>query len=516
MNRNKAELAIVALLTVIAGILRVYRIVELPDGLHGDEALTGIDAMRILQEGWIGPYVSSGLGQPTGPLYFTALVFLLSKPSLFTLHLSMALLGVATIPASYFLFRISFGRWVAMFSTVALTVSYWHIFFSRSAFMLISMPLMTTLAAAAILLAFRSRTRWAWFVAGVFLGLGVYSYNGYLAFLAVAAVLLTIFLVLGRDRIRFYASGAVALAVGFVIAAFPLLHLAYSDPEFYFQRHRAVSVLQAPEYQEAETVVAKLSYLTDRAWKAATLPLRHSSIDFGDGFGGRGAMNPIIGLLAYVGLGIALVRWRSPPHLLMAVAFIAGLSVSVAIVGWENRGDLRRTLIVVPFVYGLAGVAMVAWAKWAIGLAGRARERVAVYAIVAVILMVAATMNTWTYFGRMVHQEDMDWIYAVDLVDALDAVHQLADPGTVYFYSDRWSYDYEARRFLYPDTSGLDRSKRFGDYSLERLHYGPVTYALLHTYSGDINTLKALYPNGLARTGHDATGNIRFSIFHLP
>ena len=53
-NRNKAELTIVALLTVIAGILRVYRIVELPDGLHGDEALTGIDAMRILQEGWIG------------------------------------------------------------------------------------------------------------------------------------------------------------------------------------------------------------------------------------------------------------------------------------------------------------------------------------------------------------------------------------------------------------------------------------------------------------------------------
>ena len=173
----------VVLLTIVAGVVRIYRVSEVPGGLHGDEALTGLDALRIVQEGWIGPYAGSALGQPSGALYFTALLFKLSEPSIFILHLSMALLGVAGVPAAYLLFRIGFGRWVALFGTVALTFSYWHLFYSRSAYIVISMPLMTTLAAAAVLIALRSSTRWAWLAAGILLGLtfvlGVYSYAGY-------------------------------------------------------------------------------------------------------------------------------------------------------------------------------------------------------------------------------------------------------------------------------------------------------------------------------------------------
>ena len=98
-GRNRFELGVVVLLTIAAGILRIYRVAEVPGGLPGDEALTGLDALRIVREGWIGPYVGSALGQTTGPLYFTALVFALSEPTTFTLHMSMALFGVATIPA---------------------------------------------------------------------------------------------------------------------------------------------------------------------------------------------------------------------------------------------------------------------------------------------------------------------------------------------------------------------------------------------------------------------------------
>ena len=189
---HKVEVGTVFNLTVVAGILRIFRVAELPRGLHGDEAITGLEALRIVEEGWIGPYVESGLGQPAGPMYFTSLIFRLFEPTSFTLHLSMALLGAATVPASYVLLRIGFGRWVALFGTMALTFSFWHIFYSRSGFMLISMPLLTTLAASAIIVALRSRIRWSWFVAGLALGLGVYTYNGYLMFIAVIVVLLTV------------------------------------------------------------------------------------------------------------------------------------------------------------------------------------------------------------------------------------------------------------------------------------------------------------------------------------
>ena len=502
-----------ALLTILAGIIRIYRVTELPVGLHGDEALTGIDALRIIEEGWIGPYVGSALGQPTGPLHFTALVFELSDPTTFTLHLSMALLGIATIPATYLLMRIGFGRWVALFAAAALTFSYWHVFFSRSAFMLISMPLMTTIAAAAILIALRSQTRWAWLIAGIVLGLGVYSYNGYVMFLAVAAVFLVLVLVLGRDNLKLYVAGATVLAIGLVVAAFPLIHFAYSDPDFYFQHHRTVSILREPKLQAAQTVGEKIGYLAGRAWDAATLPLRHPEIDFVDGMGGRGAMDPILGWLAYAGLLIAAARWRSPPHLLLALAFVMGLSV--LIMGSEGTGDLRRPFVIVPFVYGLAGVAVITGGRWVARSLG-AKGRPIAYVGGAAILAAAAALNVWTYFGQIVREEHMDWVYASDLVDALDAAHEVDDPGRIFFYSGRWPYNYETRLFLYPDTPGTDRSREFGEFSLERLDGDPVTYILLPPYAKEVDTLREMHPGGEAVEKRRADGVRRFSIYHLP
>ena len=511
--RNWPEVAAVVLLTVAAGFMRIYRVAEVPGGLHGDEALTGLDALRVIGEGWIGPYVGSALGQTTGPLHFTALVFALSEPTTFTLRLSMALLGVATVPAAYLMLRIGFGRWVALFAAAALTFSYWHVFYSRSAFMLISMPLMAALAAAALLIALRSSTRRAWLIAGVLLGLGVYSYTGYAMFVAVAAVFLGLVLILRRDELRTYGTGAAILAIGLVVAALPLIDFALSNPDFFSKRYRAASVLRDPGLQAAHTVPEKIGYFADRARAAVVLPLRHPRVDLADGMGGRGAMDPVMGLLAYAGLVIAASRWRSPPHLLLALTFVMGLSV--LFLGAENVGEFRRTLLIAPFAYGLAGVAVVAGGQWVAQSLGTAGKPIA-YAGGAAILVVAATSNVWTYFGGIAQEEHMEWVYSADLVDALDSAHELGDPGVVYFYSARWSYDYETRRFLYPDTPGVDRSREFGEHSLDRLDEGPVTYVLFPPYAEETGTLRERYPGGETVERYGTDGDVRFSIYRLP
>ena len=132
--RNRWELIAVVVLTAVAAFLRVYRLEEIPAGFHGDEAWTGIEGLRILKEGWIGPYTTSALGQATGPFYLTALLIWLLDASKTTVRLSMGLFGIATIPAAHLLLRLGFGRWVALFGTTALTVSYWHLHFSRLGF----------------------------------------------------------------------------------------------------------------------------------------------------------------------------------------------------------------------------------------------------------------------------------------------------------------------------------------------------------------------------------------------
>ena len=225
-------------------------------------------------------------------------------------------------------------------------------------------------------------------------------------------------------------------------------------------------------------------------------------------------MDPVLGFLAYAGLLIALARWRSPPHLLLALAFTIGLGTQL--LGVDNFGEYRRALVAVPFVYGLAGVAAIALGRWTARLVGGATGNSIACAGVALTLIVAAPMNAWTYFGRIVNEDQMYFVYAYDLVDALDVVHEIDRPGTIYFYSDRWSFDYETRRFLYPDSDGVDRSRRFGEFSLERLDDGPVTYVLYPPYTEEVDTILDLYPEGQLVELGEADGGTQISIYHLP
>lgn len=42
------EVLLLAVVILVAAILRLYGLDQMPPGLHGDEALTGLDAQRIL------------------------------------------------------------------------------------------------------------------------------------------------------------------------------------------------------------------------------------------------------------------------------------------------------------------------------------------------------------------------------------------------------------------------------------------------------------------------------------
>lgn len=511
---HRWELALVVLCTLASAIIRVYRLEDLPPGFHGDEALTGLDAIRIMSQGWIGPYTGSALGQPTGPLYFTALLFELSNPSLFTVRLSMALLGIATVPLTYILFRLSFGRWIAIVGTIALVTSFWHIHYSRTGFMVISMPLIISVGSLLLLLAMRSRRLWLWFVTGLVLGLGIYSYNGYPGFLLALAAFLGIQLWMLRSRWQQLTPRIALLISGLCLVALPMIQFARESPQFYLSHFKLVSSFSDHRYEEAESAVEKLEYFRARVWDSYTLLLRHPNIDFTDATGGRGALNFLLALLAYFGLAVSSARWRSPPHLLFALTVFVGLSVLVFTA--PDWGDMRRSLIAVPFVFGLVGVAAREIALLGRRFRGETGYRVALIGISALIV-VSTLGNIDYYFRGFVERDETMWVFADNLVDSLEAAHSYDNPGTIYFFSGRWSYHYETRKFLYPNTTGIDRSREFGDlFSLEKTTSGPVTYVLLHPYTSELKTLKDMYPNGGEIKGINEFGGMRFAVYHVP
>ena len=141
--RNRWELLAVVFLTIAAAVLRIYGLVQILPGVHHDEGDIGLEALRVLEEGWIGVYTMASHGYPTGPVYFVALMIWLLDASIYTGRLSMALIGIVTVPAAYLLFRFGFGRWVALFATSGLMWSYWHVHLSR-----IAQPMMSLCLAA--------------------------------------------------------------------------------------------------------------------------------------------------------------------------------------------------------------------------------------------------------------------------------------------------------------------------------------------------------------------------------
>ena len=117
--------------------------------------------------------------------------------------------------------------------------------------------------------------------------------------------------------------------------------------------------------------------------------------------------------------------------------------------------------------------------------------------------------------GDVVQRQHVQWVFAGDLVDSLQAAHRFGDPGTIYFYSARWSYGYETRRFLFPDSPGIDRSREHGTFDLDRLDRGPVTYVMIGGYAEEIDRLREMYPGGEAVEDRDDEGVVRFVVYHL-
>ncbi len=502
-HRNRWELIAVALLTVAAAFLRVYRLEEIPAGFHGDEALTGIEGLRILEEGWIGPHTTSALGQLTGPFYLTALLIWLLDASIFSVRLSMGLFGIATVPAAYFLLRTGFGRWIALFGTTALTVSYWHLHFSRLGFGVVPLAFASTAAAAALLWAMKSydaggleerrRNLWSWIAAGALLGLIPYTYFAFPTFLAAVGAALTLYFLLQKDSFKRKLLPLSLLAFGAILTAAPVIQFTARSPDAYFGRMNEKSVWDYYEFANADGYAERAGFILKRAWESFGLLLRNPRIDGVDGIGGIGALDLSIASLAYFGLFISIRKWRSPPHLIAVLVVLAALSGLV--LTDPSAGSMRRSITAIPWVFALAGVgaeAIVRFGHRNLGAWGRAA---AVSAMVFVV-MGSGVWNVSFYFVRLPLTSTFQWTFPSYYFESLDAAHSFDDPGTIYYFSGQRRFTYETIQFLYPDSNGIDRSREFGVFDLEKLDTGPVTYLLEGPYVEEIYKIMEMYPGG--------------------
>ena len=507
--RGRRELLAVVALTLFAAALRLWALDSIPPGLHGDEALTGLDALRVQSDGWIGPYTGSGLGQPTGPLYWAAFTLELTGDGVYALRFSMALLGIMAIPIGYLAFREMLGKPVAMIATTLLAAMQWHLLYSRTGFMVISWPLIELAVLGLLFAALRLRHMRLFVLAGVALGAGIYTYNVYPIFVIAVGLWAVLLILQARSAwqplaLRF----AVLFGCAFLVAL-PLLEYAADGKNDYFSHHRQSSVLRSAAYESAD-LSERIEILLEEAGNWLEGMTFEARPDGGDGAGARPMLDPLTVALVAGGLLVSVRKIRLPAYQLLGL-MLAVLPIAAII---SIDGSYRRTLGLAPAVAVLAALPLASIWERAEDQA-KTRQRM-LRAAVAVTVIAVAAINIQAYFVDVGPSENARFTFATEMAEAAKYMNKEAGDAHVYLYSGRWGFNYETRLYLAPEAKGEDRSKEFGEsqgFDVDRSQSSLIM--LLSPYTEQIDDVRQLYPDGRAFEKHDGDRTL-FIAFHVP
>ncbi len=423
-------------------------------GLHGDEGIVGYEARRILRDGSIGPYSRASWGQPTGPIYFSAIGVALNGDEILSVRAWSAIVGVLTVLALWAVTRAFLGGGTALISAFLLATLTWHIHYARIAFPLESWPLICLLIVAALCRASQAQqARW-WLFAGFLNGLGVYVYKAHPLFGALALAMAA--WILGRDSSApFKRLAWFGLFVGgALLAANFLIRYALDPANGYGGQFDQASTFNQPAWRDLASWPQQAFYLVWRYFNWWNKMVLHPQIDYVDASGVVPLISPVLAGLALLGFLMfrrreALVQWARWVVVIMPLADVV-----------TYDGFARRTFPLAPFLCVLAAVGAVELVRWGRQINWRPLPKL-MPAFIGVLLVAHAALSWHAYFISFARAPIQAWVFCDQLTKALAYMRSLPRDRPIYFYSSRWSITYDTRKFLAPDLNARDASAEF-------------------------------------------------------
>lgn len=349
-GRGRAELGALAAILVLAAGFRLWALASVPPGLHHDEAIYGYGALRVLN-GERPIWFAAGGGREPLFMYLLAPSIALLGTTAFAIRLVAALVGIATVAASYGLLRLLFGRAVALLAAALLATSYWPVHENRLAFRANTLPLFLALAFLGLVWGLRGGGWRGFLLGGIALGLTAYTYF---------PSRLVPLLVLGwlggewllQPALRRHRRGlALYLGLGTLLAA-PLLLYILAHPSETNQRVGEASVFsqREPLKSLAASVVRTLGIFSLQGD-----PATRYNLD------ARPIFDPLTSVLFYAGVALALWRLRQPACRL-ALLWLAVMLLPSALS--TESPHFVRSLGLLPILFAFPALAAVALADW--------------------------------------------------------------------------------------------------------------------------------------------------------
>jgi 4-amino-4-deoxy-L-arabinose transferase-like glycosyltransferase len=518
------DLTLLAILTVAAMVTRLVLLGQLPYGVHPDEAQLATDGRKILDGELWTVYTKAVLGQPSGHAYLTLPSFLIFGWTPMAMRLPLALVGITAIPLLYLFVRQGYGRVEAFFAAALLTVSYWHLMYSRVAHWSISYGTILLAVLCCLMLGMNTQKRWWFAAAGAALGLGLYTYNVYpVAIFAVFVFLLimTVMRYRRRDMWRWWGGSMGLFGGAALLVALPMLIYLANPNSFYWEHIRGygdVRVTQTPEYKDGDTL-EKIELIARQVETFVGAYAWDGDLDIVDGNGIRPMFDPVVVALLLAGLAFGIRERRNP----VAIAAIVCL-VIIPLPAVLQRGSIMRQPVgAAPYVAFFAALPLAFMWRAALQAWGEegGRGRLAAIAVggMAAALLVATTAITVRDYYWVWRKDDWPrYIYHAPTTTAADYMRGLPEGTFVLYYSWQTPINIEIIQFLAPDVEGSDRSYEFSDFGASIEVYDrsrPTVFLLMEEYEYLLPDIEARYPGGtVVRATRD--GKLDFVAYELP
>jgi hypothetical protein len=433
-----AELALAGLVIAVAIFLRVYLLSTVPLGLRYDEAFNGIDILKILA-GERPVFLTGNFGREALFIYLQAVSVGVLGRSALALRVVASGFGMSTVVAAFILMRRLFNRRVAILTCAWLSISLWHVIFSRIGLRTISLPFF---AAVTFYCLWRGIEPWvrpeaistsvprpldrragAWFAAaGAVLGLSLYTYTAArilpLAILALGSYLL---LLCPTGARRWIAGIAITLAIAGVVAAPEAVFFA-RHPDAFVSRSREVSIFN-PDVNGGN-VLGALAHAT-----AKTLGMFNIQGDANAdrNLPGRPVFDPVSSAFMLLGLGLAGAKLRQPAYGLILIWL--GVMVIPGFFAARDAPNFLHFTGLIPAIFVLPALGL-AWC-WEIWDRRVPRFwRPAWPAALAITFGVGAAVTYRAYFGTWYHSPEVAFLFDSDRWLALEVARRVEPPGS--------------------------------------------------------------------------------------
>ena len=419
----------------LALFLRLLLLNQMPFGLWYDEAIHGMAAVRILEEGSYRPVFVPGANVASAMIFIQAASIWLLGRNTVALRLPSVFMDLGLILLVYLLARRFLGWRVALAIAFLLAVSSWDITWARNAMPGVTMPFFAVASLLSFLWALRRRTPASYALAGVVLGSGFWYYQAIRIMPVVIVLIAAYVLIRSRPPMWEFARRFGVYVAGALLVAAPILQYAVTHAtEFWYRADLVTSSKTGSSLDVFDFLWTNLDrYLLMFNFRG-DVNGRHN-------LPGEPMLDFAVAALAALGFLFCLSRPHRPVPFLLLVWFFFALLPGLVTLPFEAPNTLRA-IGSLPVAYIFAGVAIAAVAMALLPLVPTtSRYGVAILGIPLLAGMGATAYdNLHTYFH--LQRNDYDVWASFDPVQTVVAYRLLELPSR--------DYDVQLAPFLSP------------------------------------------------------------------